>query len=149
MMGARGEISAFLALLVIFCGIALEFPFASFVRRPLASRATGKTCEPVLPVALDAETESAIMRKAKDSWRREGAVRKVCTDLFFEELPPMTHTAILSVSNRTRPPSPPAIECPLAPYLPSRKAPPPERIAAESEKDIPAVFSRDDLLKID
>lgn len=143
----HGEKMTVLMLVALVAGFALDFPFRGFSAGSRAERRAFARPEAVSFVVLDAADESRILQRVKGSSRREGIASPVCTDLFFEELPPAAPRPVLSVSGRTRAAALPPVEARLSPFLPSRRAPFPRRIETAERSDESA-FSREELLKM-
>lgn len=133
-------------LLAIPAVLLASFPFEalSFRAGDPSKRSSSFTAA---VVSLDSAVESAAIRAAKSSWR-QGGPRKVRVDLLPSELPEASRGPMAPLTMRSRPPTPPLAEGAISPFLPSRRASAPARIAtAESGEELP--FSREELLKID
>jgi len=143
----HGEGTAILGLVLVIGGIALELPFKVFSFRPAEAPDASEEASAAF-VTLTVEEETAVMRAAKDFWRREGGARKVCTDLFFEELPEAERMPVLPIECRTRTAALPAVSVPVSPFFPSQRACAPQRISADPSEEDSVTFPRDELLKI-
>lgn len=142
------EMASILTVLTVAVGIASVFPYGA-----LAFRAT--SCSRVVKptaafVRLTPDEEARALRAAKTSWQGDGSgVRNARADIFFSELPAETLPTVLSERERTRTFEMPVVGCGMSPFLPSRRAAAPQRIAPPDRQEDPLPFSRKELLKID
>ena len=143
----RSEVATALAVLSVPAAVAFVFPYEA-----LLFRATEPPRREVglAGVALTADQEAAAMRAAKTSWQvAEGGARRLRAEMPFAELPEAPRTSVLSAGERRRRETLGDMECGPSPYLPSRRAAPPQKIADGAAVAEPPPFSREELLKID
>ena len=144
MRSLRSELLTTATVLAIPFGIAAILPWGAlgFRATPVRSRVGGFAAF----VSLTPEQEAQAMRAAKSSWRGgERAVNQGRADLFFGELPELPNPPVLGIGDRTRTPAPSDVPVGRSPYLPSRAAPAPVRIAPPA--DGPTLpFPREELL---
>lgn len=138
------EMASYASVGAIAVGVALALPVDGFRFRARPMPGGGPVCA---YVTLDSQTEAALLKKAKDTWRRGGGSH-VYADLVFADLPAEEHKSVLPESPRPRDSSVSVVERGRTPYLPSRGAKPPRRILPMEQTD-ELTFSRDELLKID
>lgn len=143
----RSEIATVMTVLSIPFGIAAVFPYRALTFRGSAAARLGT--EPVASfVTLDEKSEGAAIRAAKTAWRDEGAEPMRNSTLILNELPEEPKRPVLTIESRSRLPALPLVERDVSPFLPSRRAVAPVRIAPDESADL-QTFSRKELLKID
>jgi len=137
------EILSAAVVLAVPTAIVASFPFGAFSFR--AENGVQRSVRTAF-VQMSPQAERLALRTARTSWQAKGAgARRLQADIFCSELPEEAPQSVLSVRDRSRPPSPPALECGLMPFLPSLKAPPPVPIKAANVTEPPA-FPREELL---
>ena len=134
------------ALLAIPAVVAVAFPFEALTFRASSAAPSAPDFSAAL-VTLDAKDEIAAVHAAKSAWRQGGGPRKERVDLLLPELPGDFRVPMAPIGTRSRLPAPPVATDGVSPYLPSQRAPAPERIVAEPGADeLP--FPREELLRI-
>lgn len=143
----RGEVLSVATVLSIPLGVAVIFPF-----RAVGFKAQDVALSPSATVSfvhLSEEEEAQAVRATRSALRGDGEdVRQLHADLSFSDLPDEVQGEILPVSARPLGTDVPLVECAVGPFLPSRQAPPPQRIPIVREEERPT-FAKDVLLKID
>lgn len=148
MRSVRSEMLSGAIVLSIPVGISLAFPREALRFRALD--ADKRSPASVAFVRLSADEERVAMRVARTSWQgASGGSRVVWADLSSMALPDEPRHSVLSVGDRVKVSGMKPVMTELTPFLPSVKAPPPVKIAADDETIETRTFSRDELLKID
>ena len=133
------------ALLAIPALLAISFPLEALTFKAQEPSKVDENFAAVF-VTLEPAAESAAIRAAKSSWR-QGGPRKVHVELLPSELTESFGNPMAPIGMRSRPPYPPLAEGAISPFLPSRRAPAPVRIAPEKDdEELP--FPRTELLKL-
>ena len=148
MRSVGSELAGVMAVLSVPAALAFAFPFSAV---GFKARETKPSAAPAAFVRLTPAAEAAALRAAKTSWQVEGGdVRRLRADMSFGELPETPRLSVMSVEERWRPSAPGLVEAGVAPYLPSRKAPPPRQIEpAGDAADDASVFPKSDLRKLE
>lgn len=140
-----GDLLSLVSVVAVTAATVSVFPLD--VLRFDASRVP---CRPVDATAafvfLDETTEGAVLRAAKDVRRNVGG-EHLLADLAYVELPESPRRPLLSADVLARPAVLPVVGQGVVPFLPSRQAPPPRRIAPEPAEETLA-FPRSELLKL-
>ena len=149
MRSVRSELASVLTVMTVPVAIALAFPHDALVFKATPA-ASGQPASAAF-VRLTAAEESLAIRKAKTSWQEgaDVAARNLRADVFFPELPEEKFESVMAVGDRRTAYEPKLVCSPLPPFLPSRRAEAPRRIAADGKNEEPLPFSREELLKID
>ena len=148
MRSVRSEIASVLTVLAVPVLIACALPYEALRFR--ASETPPRRTFVAAIVRLSPQAELQAMKTAKTSWRGSDGARSLRADLFVAELPDDEGSRpVMSAGERARLPDPPVADCGWTPFLPSRKAPPPRKIAPDAAADAGLTFSREELLKID
>lgn len=149
MRSVSSELASVLTVMTVPVAVFLVFPHDALAFRATPT-AAGRPASAAF-VRLTVAEESLAIRKAKTSWQEgaDGAARNLRADVFFPELPEEKFESVMAVEDRQLAYEPKLVGCPLPPFLPSRRAGAPRRIAADGKNEEPLSFSREDLLKID
>ena len=149
MRSVASEILSAAQVFLVPLGIALLFPYEAvrFGSRPQAGN-SGEGAALAAFVTLDEAAERNLFRAVRMTWGEESGASQLRPEVFLAELPEEPPRPMLPIWARSRPPEPPLAACEPLPFLPSRKASPPQTITAEAPKEEPA-FSKNELLKID
>ena len=147
MRDVRSEIASVLTVAAVVALVALSYPYGAVGFRA-SDRAPAKRFAAAL-VRLTPEEEREALRVVRTSWRGAGGVRHLRADLFLSELPDdVSGRPMMPSRVRSNPVPMPAPEVDFAPFLPSRRAAPPVRIAPSGTDDL-LTFPRNELLKPD
>ena len=151
MRSVRSELASVLTVMTVPVAVALVFPRDALVFRAMPSASASERPASAAFVRLTAAEESLAIRKAKTSWQEgaDVAARNLRADVFFPELPEEKFESVMAVEDRRLTYEPRLIDCPLPPFLPSRRAEAPRRIVADGTNEEPLPFPREELLKID
>lgn len=149
MRSVRSELASVLTVMAVPVAIALVFPHDALVFKA-APTVSGCPASAAF-VRLTSAEESRAIRKAKTSWQEgaDVAARNLRADVFFPELPEQKFESAMAVEDRRIAYEPKLVCSPLPPFLPSRRAEAPRRIASDGKNEEPLPFSREELLKID
>ena len=129
-----------------FC-MAAVFPYEAIGFRAAETQTRRSQADGSAIVMLSPAQVTASERAAKATWRNGADVGVWRPNLLVDTLPDAPHLPVMPISVRSRFPLPPLAGIDISPFLPSRQAGPPARIAADKEEDPPA-FPRDELLKL-
>ena len=145
MRSVRSEFLSVVAVLALPIGIALVFPSGAigFSPSPPVASPDVRTAAIVFPN----EEEIARMIRASRTVSRGEEEGRSYVNLLPSELPGADESPTAVIGLRWKPDNPPVVENGIPPFLPSRRAPAPVRISAETAKEKP-VFARDELLKL-
>ena len=145
MRSVGSELLSVAAVLALPIGIASVFPPGAIGFTP--SRPTASPdARTASIVFLGEENVARVIRAARTVSRGEDAGRS-SVNLLPSELPGADESPTAVIGLRRNPDHPPVVENGIPPFLPSRRAPAPVRISAETAKEKP-VFARDELLKL-
>lgn len=148
MRSMRSELASLLTVLSIPAAVALALPVRALGFKPSPDPVRRESVAAF--VRLSPEMEAAALKAAKSSWQGAAVgVRRLRADLSFGELPETPNHPVMEASERTPPPAPQLFELTRGGYLPTQAASAAAKIAAEPSDRPTAVFSREELLKID
>lgn len=144
-MRTSGQILSLAMVWSVPLSIAAVFPYEAigFRARADASGSGGRTAF----VALSAAQERSLAQAARTTWRKEVGADAWRPNLLADILPETPCPPVLPVAVRSRPPAPPLATGGVSPFLPSRMAPPPRKIAPDAAEETLA-FPKKELLKI-
>ena len=145
MRSVRSELLSVVAVLALPIGIALVFPSGAIGFSP--SRPAASPDVRTAAIVFPDEGEIARVIRASRTVSRGEEARRSCVNLLPLELPGTGESPTAVIGLRRKPDNPPVVENGIPPFLPSRRAPAPVRISAETAKERP-VFTRDELLKL-
>ena len=97
MSALRNELPALFVILLVMAGVVAEFPREAIGFRARSGSAPRRGTCPVFLAALDAASEGAVMRKARNSLKNGAGGRWICTDLFLSDLPAAERPPMLPV----------------------------------------------------
>ncbi len=145
MRSVGSELLSVAAVLALPIGIASVFPSGAigFTPSSLAASPDVRTAS----IVFLGEGNVARVIRASRTVSRGGDAGRPSVDLLPLELPGADESPTAVIGLRRAPDNPPVVENGIPPFLPSRRAPAPVRISAETAKEKP-VFARDELLKL-
>ena len=145
MRSVGSEFLSIAAVLALPIGIASVFPYGAIGFSP--SRPAASPDVRTAAIVFPGEEEVArVIRASRTVSRGEEAGRSYVS-LLPSELPEADESPTAVIGLRRKPDDPPVVENGIPPFLPSRRAPAPVRISAETAKEKP-VFAREELLKL-
>ncbi len=148
MRSARSEALSLAVALSLPAAVFLSFPYSALRFVPASPPAERPASSAF--VDLTPEQEARAMQRAKTSGRSDptdAAIRP--SDLILRTLPDDVPAPVVRLSDRARPPAPERIGWRPPPYLPTRAAPVPAALPAETDAPPPSGFMKEDLLKLD
>lgn len=149
MKSVRSECLSLAVALTLPAAVLLTLPYADLLGRPPAADVPASAPFAAF-VTLTDEQEAQAMRRAKFAGSGEASGARVRpVDLILSRLPDDPPASVVRLADRVRPPEPPRRALRRTPFLPSRAAPPPARIAPDPLPARPLGFSKEDLLQID
>ena len=140
-----GEVVSLIAVAAVTVATVSVFPLDA-LRSGVSRAVSPEAASTAAFVFLDETTEVAVLRAAKDVRRKVGGER-LLADLAYVELPESPRFPLLSSDVLVRSQDLAVVGPGVVPFLPSRRAPPPRRIAPEPAEETLA-FPRSELLKL-
>ena len=143
----KSELASVATVLAVPMVLVFAFPYAAVTFR---ATQPAEACDPTVSfVDLSVGAERAALRTARTTVQVVGGgVRSLVADLSTAELQVEPRASVLPIEDRTRLAPAQLVEAGRSPFLPSRRADPPTRIATTDEP-IPPAFSREELLGIE
>lgn len=145
-MRTRGDLVSVLAVLAVPLGLAAVFPREAIGFSAADERPRGRESS-VSIVFLDSSSFARAMRSTRILAKHEGGGGVADANLLPSELPGANMAPMIPMDVHGRPKEPAVVECGVPPFLPSRRAPAPVRIAGGGDEDA-LPFPRSELLKL-